>query len=87
MIKSKERIVEYYVIVQPRYREHPPICYKGYAKNEEEAINAVFNSEWHKNILDVKASNEMEWDFDTVKKYWKTYGNPIKSINLNVYLF
>ena len=37
MVKSEERTTEYYVIVQPRHREQSPICYKGYAKDEEEA--------------------------------------------------
>lgn len=74
MIKSKDRATEYYVIVRPRYREHPPICYKGYAKDEREAVCAVFNSDWHKEILDVKKSNEIWWNLETVKLYWNIYG-------------
>ena len=71
MIKSKERTTEYYVIVQPRHREQSPICYKGYAKDEEEAVNAVFNSDWHKEVLDVKVSYKIEWNTDTAKRYFQ----------------
>lgn len=87
MVKSKERTTEYYVIVQPRHREQSPICYKGYAKDEEEAVNAVFNSDWHKEVLDVKVSNEIKWNSETVKKYWKEYGEPTKDIDTEVKLF
>ena len=87
MIKSKERTTEYYVIVQPRHREHSPICYKGYAKDEEEAASAVFNSDCHKQVLDAKASNEIEWNTDTAKRYWKMYGEPTEVIDTNVNLF
>lgn len=76
MIKSKDRTTENCVIVRPRYREHSPICYKGYAKDEEEAACAVFNSDWHKEILDVKKSNEILWNLETVKLYWNMYGKP-----------
>ena len=87
MIKSKERTTEYYVIVQPRHREHSPICYKGYAKDEEEAASAVFNSDWHKEVLDIKASGEIEWDSETIKKYWKEYGNPTNRIDAEIRSF
>lgn len=60
MVKSVERTTEYCVIVRPRHREQSPYCYKGYAKDEEEAASAVFNSDWHKEVLDVKVSNEIE---------------------------
>ena len=75
MIKSKERTTEYCVIAMPRHRENPPICYKGYAKDEEEAACAVFNSDWHKEILDVKKSKEIRWNLETIKMYWNMYGN------------
>ena len=87
MIKSKERTTEYYVIVQPRHREQSPVCYKGYAKDEEEAVNAVFNSDWHKEVLDVKVSYKIEWNTDTAKRYWKMYGEPTEVIDTNVNLF
>ena len=87
MIKSEERTTEYYVIVQPRHREHPPICYKGYAKDEEEASNSVFNSDWHKEVLDVRVSDELEWNDETAKKYWKKYGEPTEEIETEVKLF
>lgn len=87
VIKSEERTTEYCVIIRPRYRDHPPICYKGYAKNEEEAANAVFNPDWHKEILDVKYNCEIEWNFDIAKKYWKMYGEPTNNVDTKVYLF
>ena len=87
MIKSKERTTEYYVIVQPRHREHSPICYKGYAKDEEEAASAVFNSDCHKEVLDVKVSNEIKWNSETVKKYWKEYGEPTNRIDAEIRSF
>ena len=87
MIKSKERTTEYCVIVQPRHRGQSPICYKGYAKDEEEAVNAVFNSDWHKEVLDVKVSNEIKWNSETVKKYWKEYGEPTGKIDTKIRLF
>lgn len=77
MVRSEERKIEYCVIVMPRYRECPPICYKGYAKNEDEAENIVFNSNWHKEILDVKKSTEMQWNLETIKMYWSMYGRVI----------
>ena len=87
MIKSEERTTEYYVIVQPRHREHPPICYKGYAKDEEEASNSVFNSDWHKEVLDVRVSDELEWNTETIKSYWKWYGIPTENIETDIRLF
>ena len=87
MIKSEERTTEYYVIVQPRHREHSPICYKGYAKDEEEAASAVFNSDCHKQVLDVKVSDEIEWNSETAKKYWKEYGEPTGKIDTEIRLF
>lgn len=87
MIKSKERTTEYCVIVQPRHREHSPICYKGYAKDEEEAASAVFNYDWHKEVLDVKTSNIIEWNSETVKKYWEKYGVPTGKIDTEIRLF
>ena len=57
MIKSKERTTEYCVIVQPRHREHSPICYKGYAKDEEEA------QEFKKFVQSIKPS-----DFEKLMK-------------------
>ena len=87
MIKSKERTTEYCVIVQPRHREHSPICYKGYAKDEEEAASAVFDSDWHKEVLDVKAINKIEWNSDTAKKYWEKYGVPTGKIDTEIRLF
>lgn len=87
MTKSEERAKEYYVIIQPRYREHPPYCYRGYAKDEEDAISAVFNSEWHKEVLDVKSSCDITWNSDTVKKYWEMYGEPKDSVETRIRLF
>ena len=87
MIKSKERTTEYYVIIQPRHREHPPICYRGYAKDEEEAVSAVFDSDWHKQVLDVKVSNKIKWNADTVNNYWKEYGEPTENIETEERLF
>lgn len=87
MIKSEERQTEYYVIVQPRHREHSPYCYKGYAKDEEEAASAVFDSDWHKEVLDVKVSNEIKWNSETAKKYWKEYGEPTEIIDTEIRLF
>ena len=87
MVKSVERITEYCVIVRPRHREQSPYCYKGYAKDEEEAASAVFNSDWHKEVLDVKVSNEIEWNSETVKKYWKEYGEPTEKIDTEIRFF
>lgn len=87
MIKSRDRAIQYCVIVRPRHREQSPICYIGYAKDEEEAINAVFNSDWHKEVLDVKISNEIEWNADTARMYWKMYGKPTENIETDVELF
>lgn len=87
MIKSEERTTEYCVFIRPRYREHPPICYKGFAKDEEEAANVVFNSDLHKEVLDVKISDEIEWNSDTAKKYWKMYGEPTENIETDMELF
>ena len=87
MIKSEERTTEYCVITRPRYREHPPICYKGYAKDTEEAVKSVFDADKHKEILDVKVSNEVEWSSDTIKKYWAEYGEPTEDAETEVVLF
>lgn len=87
MIKSEERTTEYCVIIQPRYRERPPYCYKGYAKDTEEAINAVFNPEWHKEVLDVKSNCDITWNSDTLKKYWEMYGEPKDYVETEVRLF
>ena len=87
MIKSEERTTEYCVIIQPRNREHPPICYKGYAKDEEEASSAVFDYEWHKEVLEVKVSDEIEWNSETAKRYWKEYGEPTENVETEVKLF
>ena len=87
MVKSEERTTEYYVIVQPRHREHPPICYRGYAKDEEEAVSAVFDSDWHKQVLDVKVSNKIKWNADTVNNYWQEYGEPTENIETEERLF
>lgn len=87
MIKSAERATEYCVIVQPRHREHQPICYRGYAKDEEESASVVFDSDWHKEVLDVRVSDELEWNAETAKKYWKKYGEPTEEIETEVKLF
>lgn len=78
MVKAEERTIEYCVIVMPRHRENLPICYKGYAKDKEEAMNAVFNSDWHKEILDVKNSTQIQWNLETIKMYWNMYGEVIE---------
>lgn len=87
MIKSEERATEYCVVIQPRHREHPPICYRGYAKDEEEAVSAVFDSDWHKQLLDVKVSNKIKWNADTVNNYWQEYGEPTENIETEERLF
>ena len=87
MIKSEERTTEYCVIVQPRHREQSPYCYKGYAKDEEEAASAVFDSDWHKEVLDVKTSDELEWNTDIAKRYWEMYGEPTEVIDTEIRLF
>lgn len=87
MIKSENRTTEYCVIVQPRHREQPPVCYKGYAKDKEEAVNAVINADRHKEVLDVKVSDKLEWNTDTAKLYWKMYGKPTDNIDTEVRLF
>lgn len=87
MVKSKDRTTEYCVIVRPRHREQAPICYKGYAKDEKEAVNTVFNPDWHKEIIDVKVSSDIEWNSDTIRKYWKEYGEPAENIKTDVELF
>ena len=87
MIKSEERTTEYCVIIQPRHREHPPICYKGYAKDKKEAMSTVFDSEWHKEVLDVRVSSELKWNVETIKSYWKWYGIPTGNIETDVRLF
>ena len=87
MVKSEERTTEYYVIVQPRHREQSPYCYKGYAKDEEEAASAVFNSDCQKQVLDVKVSDEIEWNSNTARKYWKEYGEKKKKNDTEIRLF
>ena len=87
MIKSEKRITEYCVIVQPRHREQSPYCYKGYAKDKEEAASAVFNSDCHKGVLDVKVSDEIEWNSNTARKYWNEYGAPTEKIDTEIRLF
>lgn len=87
MIKSEERKTEYCVIVQPRHREQSPYCFMGYAKNAEEAASTVLNSEWHKEVLDVKVSNEIEWNLATAKKYWEIYGEPKELFETEAILF
>lgn len=74
MIKSTERNKEYYVILQPRYREHSPIFMRGWAKDEEDAAISAFNSDWHKEVLDVVKVSNIEITEDTCKKYWNMYG-------------
>lgn len=81
MIKSEKRTTEYCVIVQPRHREQSPICYKGYAKDKEE------NSDWHKEVLDVKVSYKIEWNTDTAKRYWNMYGVPTGTNHTEIRLF
>ena len=50
MVKSEERTTEYYVIVQPRHREHSPICYKGYAKAYEQMQQSMDESLIYMNL-------------------------------------
>jgi len=74
MIKSTERNKEYYVILQPRYREHSPIFMRGWARDKEDAIKGVFNPDLHKEVLDVVEVSNMEITEDIYKKYWTVYG-------------
>lgn len=74
MIKSTELNKEYYVILQPRHREQSPIFMRGWAKDEEDAAISAFNSDWHKEVLDVVKVSNIEITEDTCKKYWNMYG-------------
>ena len=58
-----------------------------YAKDEKEAISTVFDSEWHKEVLDVRVSDELEWNDETIKSYWKWYGIPTGNVEKDVRLF
>ena len=74
MVQSAERNKEYYVILQPRHREQSPIFMRGWAKNGEDAAIGAFNSDWHKEVLDVVEVSNIEITEDTYKKYWNMYG-------------
>ena len=60
---------------------------RGETKDEEEAASAVFDSDWHKEVLDVKAINKIEWNSDTARKYWEKYGVPTGKIDTEIRLF
>lgn len=74
MVKSTERNKEYYVVLQPRNREHPPIFMKGWAKNEKDAINGAFNADWHKEVLGVIEVSDTKITEDICEEYWNMYG-------------
>lgn len=74
MTRSEKRNKEYYVILQPRRRESSPIFMRGYARDEEDAMSGAFNSDWHKEVLDVIEVSNMEITEDTCRKYWSMYG-------------
>ena len=74
MVQSAERNKEYYVILQPRHREQSPIFMRGWARNGEDAAIGAFNSDWHKEVLDVVEVSNIEITEDTCKKYWNMYG-------------
>ncbi len=74
MVKSAKRNKEYYVILQPRHREQSPIFMRGWARNKEDATIGAFNSNQHKEVLDVVEVSNMEITEDTCKKYWNMYG-------------
>lgn len=76
MFKSKERTTEYAVIMRPYYRENPPICMIGYAKDEDDVANGINHliGSHYKECLDIKKASEIIWNKETVIKYWEQYG-------------
>lgn len=74
MLKTAERNTEFIVILQPRYREHPPIFARGWAKDIKDAINGVFNPDLHKSVLDIKEASDIEVNEDVCEIYWEMYG-------------
>lgn len=85
MIKSEERCHEYVVVLQPRYREHPPICMRGYAKDSGDAVKGCFNSDTHKSVLkvnEIKSNELVVWNKKVASHFWNMYGqyNPNREI-------
>lgn len=74
MVKSDDRNIEYYVVLQPRHREQAPIFMKGWSRNEEDAAIGAFNPNKHKEVLDVVEASNMEITEDICEKYWNMYG-------------
>lgn len=77
MKKSEERNTEYIVIARPFYREHPPIAFVGYAKDEEEAMSSIIKHDNIKEILDCKVNEEINWNNKTALEYWRIYSTSI----------
>lgn len=66
-------MIEYTVITRPFYREQQPVLYTVLDNSVGEAVSRVMNYRDVKEILDVKLSNEIVWDDETIDKYWILY--------------
>ena len=53
------------MIIQHRHREHPPICYKGYVKNEEEAKRKAYEAYTkHNDCFNTYNDDVAVWEID-----------------------
>lgn len=66
-------MIEYTVVTRPFYREQQPVLYTVLDNSVGEAASRVMNYRDVKEILDVKLSNEIVWDDETMEKYWVLY--------------
>ncbi len=51
------------------------ILYLGYARDKEEASDAIFRHMNVKGIIGVLKSDEIIWGGETIQKYWEQYSN------------
>ena len=75
------------IIIEMDVDTQPTLEIAAHAKDEKEAMSAVFDYEWHREVLDVRVSDELEWNAETIKSYWKWYGIPTGNIETEVRLF
>lgn len=53
------------------------ILYLGYARDKEEASDAIFRHMNVKGIIGVLKSDEIIWGGETIQKYWEQYSNTV----------
>jgi hypothetical protein len=63
----------YSVIARDFYREHEPMIFDLNTDSIEQAAEIINRKDDIKEILDIKPSHLIEWNNETVNKYWSLY--------------